>query len=869
MVSHCGSLPVIEFLASIEPASIPLLAVLAFSISLYPLGLMLGSPCSACCEAKCDQCETGSLPDAVTVTFSGYPDTGPPFGLLTLEFTSCYGSGAAGTAQVASQPGPITGTTVTNGGSGFAKLGRVEPTVTADGTGGAGADITVTLTEEADACGIPYWTVSGLTVVDGGENYDDGGVVVFSVASGDTAEVAAYATVITSRGEPELTVEPPEDSGSGATFTVTLSDAGDAPDLWEIDSITVTDGGSGYSDGDFATVGLGSGDVEQSPATLIIRNVREEPELTLIGTADLTVNVASLGGTPEVWEITSVDVLDGGSGYTDGQYLNVVLGTDDVQEPFESAWLLVKTVREEPTVSVTAYESSGEGAVFNVTVIQSGDVWIVDDVEVINGGVGYSIYDFFALNASAGQTVAFGFFSVTVDENGTITAATISSAGEFFLDSGVIEEVEVLSGGRFFKDTGVIESVSVAFGGLYYKNLGDIQSITLAAGGRYYREDTGATPYVADIDVTVVQQSPSSGTGAQLSAVVDDSTASPTFGRITAVTVDDGGSDYVGTGANNSYCMAEFMNKSFVLARGTKWTGSPGCNSPSNDGTSGYTGGLTQPALGVAPCEEPCKYAALTCTPLQLNAFGSQSIELQIRNNTPHSYGGSGSILTSPEVGQMVTTDVITDCSNINLTFTAPNARAGFENVTAVVASGGSLEAGLHVPQSGACGVCCLDQDESPQEITMSLTNLTADEGGWYVADGDYVLTRSNSDGHGFSNGFGRMHWTFAVEGVFAPVFGPLAVTIAPCSYFGQGSEGSGYVSGLECEDVCYKKCFLIIRVPGPANNSTRYYGGCVGFENNPNLQCLDFPVCKPSGTYSFGGLPILNLPDGYEVTFL
>jgi hypothetical protein len=815
VVSHCGPLLVIEFLASIEPASIPLLAVLAFSLSLYPLGFMLGASCSPCCDIPCEKCETGRLPDTVTVTFDGYPDTGPPVTLLSLEFFSCYGYGAAGTAQVASQPGPITSTTVTNGGSGYAKLGRVEPTITADGTGGTGADITVTLTEESDFCELPYWTVSSLTVVDGGEDYNDGGVVVFSVASGDTEEMSAYGIVSTSRDEPELTVEPPEDTGSGATFTVTLADAGDAPDLWEIDSITVTDGGTGYSDGDFASVGLGSGDVEQTPATLVIRTVRDEPELTLSGTADLTVNVASLGGTPELWEISSITVDDGGSGYSDEQYLNIVPGADDVVVDFPS--LRIKTVRDEPTLAAQLVSGGGSGAILTVTVVQSGDVWVVSGVTVVNGGSGYTQGQLFDIVPSVGQTVVAGQVSANVT-GGVITSLSIDNAGEYFLDTGVIEEVVVDYSGLFFKDTGVIESVDVSYGGLYYKNLGDIQSISLVNGGIYYREDAEAEPYVADVAVTVFQLPPSAGTGAELSVVIDDDPESETFGQITGVTVDDGGSGYDGTATPNSYCTGEYMNgRPFVLAR--------------------------QKFFGETSAA--CRYSSTAlCDPLGHDPWIGGVIWFELK------YDGSTSVIRAPHVS-LTTDESVADCGDFSLEFPANSPypyfavqREAFNGVSAtVVSGGGSVEEATDAPPPGSCGSCCLNQDEVPSEITVAISDsLTS------IADGDYVMARNQLYDAGlvFYMRPGALIWWTGVP--FSGSF--FLVRIEPCAALSRepGLEFYDFweSDSFGCENNCYKKCRIVV--------IAAILGGVINSYDEP-CDCDDFPVCSPSGTFSLSGL--------------
>jgi hypothetical protein len=226
----------------------------------------------ACC-CGCDKCQAGVLPDTVTVTFDGYPDLGPTFDALTAYVESCYGFGADVTAAVAD--GAISAITVTNGGSGYATLARVEPTITADGSGGTGADITVTLAEEADFCGLPYWTITGLTVVDGGSGYTDGGEVVFTLGGGEIEEFSAYATVAADEdgaitglfllwggsyyGEdpdaPALVADVTitldqvaPSNGSGAAFTVNVDDDPDSPTFGEITSVTVDDGGDGYAE---------------------------------------------------------------------------------------------------------------------------------------------------------------------------------------------------------------------------------------------------------------------------------------------------------------------------------------------------------------------------------------------------------------------------------------------------------------------------------------------------------------------------------------------------------------------------------------------------------------------------------------------
>lgn len=53
MVPYRGPVLMLELIAQVEPMSLPLWAVLAFSAAMYPLGFMLGAPCSACCGEVC------------------------------------------------------------------------------------------------------------------------------------------------------------------------------------------------------------------------------------------------------------------------------------------------------------------------------------------------------------------------------------------------------------------------------------------------------------------------------------------------------------------------------------------------------------------------------------------------------------------------------------------------------------------------------------------------------------------------------------------------------------------------------------------------------------------------------------------------
>lgn len=813
---------------------------------------MLGAPCSPCCDTPCSACTAGKLPDTVTVTFEGYPNVGPAFAALSVSFESCFGFGA--TANVTTEDGVITAVTVIDGGSEYAKLARVEPTITADGTGGSGADITVTFTQDSDLCGLPYWTITGLTVVDGGAGYTDNGIIVFTLGEGTIQQSAAFAFIQTSRAEPELTIEPPEDSGTGAEFTVSVTAFDTNPETWFISSITVDDGGTGYTDGQVATIGLGSGDVEEAPASLTIINVRNEPELTLTGEADLTVNVTSLAGSPALWKISSITVTEGGTGYSDFQILTVTLGPSDVERA--SAFLQIRTVRSEPTL--TASTPAGDGAVLTIAVTQSGsspDVWSAASVTVSNPGSGYTDGDTWTISASLGITNVSGLAIATVNEGGGLVSLAISFGGEFFFDTGVIQSVDVLYGGEYFLDTGIIDLIAINYGGIYYKALGDIASLELVDGGFFYAEDAEGPPLVVDVTVTLNQIPPSFGVGATFTATVNNDPDSPTFGEIASVTVDDGGSGYEATGANNSFCMGQYMNgREFVLARRK----------------------FLPESLRDGSAEQiACRYVTFLCDPLAagvqfddqlaLGAYTSGKIEFTYRYDANLETGFS--FLEAPHVN-LTAPELVADCSDFELQFPAASFFFGgqniaFNNVTATVVSGGEIDLAFDdtllamqlentfFPVIGPCGSCCLNAEPTPAEVTVGITNLVEDAEDGVLPDGDYVCSRDSaleSSNPNLGNHNATI-WRGETAGANLPGRF-LLVIIEPCaSLLRTGPFQQNTYVDVGCGDTCFEKCRVrIVRLFGAATNP-----GCDG--------CVDGPMCAPPpGSYTmvdqFQGAP-------------
>lgn len=69
--------------------------------------------------------------------------------------------------------------------------------------------------------------------------------------------------------------------------------------------------------------------------------------------------------------------------------------------------------------------------------------------------------------------------------------------------------------------------------------------VSITSGGVYYKESTAATPYTATVSINVAQESPSAGSGATLTPVVNTTPGSTAFGQVTSITIDNAGTSYM------------------------------------------------------------------------------------------------------------------------------------------------------------------------------------------------------------------------------------------------------------------------------------------------------------------------------------
>jgi hypothetical protein len=407
-------------LIAAEPTLLPLWAVLVFAAGMYPVGMLFS--CTPCCRKNpCDLCTEGTLPDTLTVAFSGLAEKvrGPSF--ITLGFEACHGSGAAAivTAPTGDPPGdledagPITAVELTNGGSGYASLGRVAPTLSAYANsfgGGTGAEFSVSTQLAQDECGRDYWKVSSVVAKAGGSGYSDGDQIVVTVSEGDTVGQDAVITLFTTRSEPTLT---PSVQGSGSG-------------------------------------------------------------------ADLSVVLSQNTGTPDTWRVASVTVNDGGSGYTNGSEVVFELGEGDAVDFWSTAYGTIVTSRIEPTPPIVPFiygnYPDGTGAVLTPTIAPLSttpgqETWTVASVAIDEPGSGYAVNDeFWAWGEGFGGSTACIVVVTEVDANGGITAFSLpQGGGEFYKDSGEIASVEVFWGGHYYKGGGAVGATVVSDGGIYYR----------------------------------------------------------------------------------------------------------------------------------------------------------------------------------------------------------------------------------------------------------------------------------------------------------------------------------------------------------------------------------------------------------------
>jgi hypothetical protein len=609
-------------------------------------------------------------------------------------------------------------------------------------------------------------------------------------------ESGGIGYAVLGRVEPTVTIS--GGSGTGAELEVTLTDPTlDACDIptWGIASVAIAsggDGGTGYVDGEQLTA-LAVGGVSSPEAVLIARTTLTAPTINAtapIGSdAELTVAVTQVIDEDR-WYVSGVTVDDGGSGYQDGSMVAFSVTGTNVQNDAAQAYIL--TSRSIPTL-VELFGGTGTSAVLAVTLAANAGppaTWGISSVTITDGGAGYEDGDFLSVNLGAGDVEAAGASVVVsgVDGSGAITSISIGYGGEYYHDDGVIESVEVYYGGDYWDDDGVIASVEVQ------------------DAGSYYEEDPAEPPYVAEVTLVVSQELPSAGSGAVLTAVVDDDTSSATFGQITSVTIEDGGEDYLAWQwiTEQRGCCADHYNGRTVVAR------------------RGLTG-------------TPCDFVKYFCGS---GSMYSQNGRVVVRHNGP---GSQPTVLLSSEINP--TGDQSQSC---NTTYTGPDPIEdcdAFEFVattaggaTATVSMGGDFDESDQNPDYAtngfpSCNICCRGTDTAPREINVQVTDNRP--GG--TLGGEYVLEAELFYPY-FETGATRradvLRWAFRDEtGVVVQLWMETIATQTRDDYEAWPPGYPLYEPGAPCHS-----CF----VGGAAGGFNILFGDYT----------YEAPICAPSGSY-------------------
>lgn len=210
----------------------------------------------------------GTLTPTVTLTNAGTGYTSSP----TVNISGGSGGGASIIASIAN--GVVTTLTVTNAGSGWVAGDTVTLTFSGGQSTGSGADLTAVLTNAAGGSGSVLtpvlssisggYTVSSVTVTNGGSGYSQFTTVGYS--GGNVTRPPVFVPFITGGVITSVMVV---DGGAllvSSPFSVNASDPGG----FFVSSVTINNGGSGYSASASVAASGGGSPVSQAVLTLVI-----------------------------------------------------------------------------------------------------------------------------------------------------------------------------------------------------------------------------------------------------------------------------------------------------------------------------------------------------------------------------------------------------------------------------------------------------------------------------------------------------------------------------------------------------------------------------------------------------------------------
>lgn len=359
------------------------------------------------------------------------------------------------------------GDTVEQAASGTIHTLRGAPAITASASGGSEATFGVTVAPNGTTP--QTWSVTGVTVTNGGTGYPAIGYLTFNVASGDTQEQSADAVFYCGRVAPTVTASA-SGSGSGATLSASLASGTgwDGRTYWYVDGISVTDGGTGYAEYDWVSVTATDGDGYGAYA--IVTSVDEDGAIT---------GVAVYWGG-EYYKsngiIESVILNNGGTYYRDtGQVSGITVDAGGLYYSEDASLQpYVATV----TVAVTQKPpSNGSGATVSATVnadTSSSSFGSVSGITLTNAGGGYLgwAWDECLLSQLNGRSFTLPKVRAMVGSQFAKTGNLLPLLFESSLGGVGAAATVVAPGGEEDIDNGPITSVSLTNGGSGYARIG-------------------------------------------------------------------------------------------------------------------------------------------------------------------------------------------------------------------------------------------------------------------------------------------------------------------------------------------------------------------------------------------------------------
>lgn len=442
-------------------------------------------------------CLDGYPPDTITVTFSSLTDETQTTN-RKLVFTSNFGTGASGVVLSPGgcdpqDRGPIGDILLTNRGSGYAIFGRYEPTLSLSVSPGSGCVFTPNLiVHNNNRCDQKSWSLESIDV-SGGEGYIDGTPINISmecpdgILGGDAPSAILY-TVPTST-PPSITAS--VDGGADAVLSVVVSSNGGNPERWGVDSVTVENGGTNYTNGTAVSFAL------NGPGNTVTT-----------ATGHIVVMSPPLNDNVDLY---------------------------------------------------ASFEASGTGLVLSFTFVQNGGQWSLVPI-IVDGGSKYVVGDqIFAI--ATDMMLGMGDYSVSVvDENGAVIEIETTYESLWPSGPGPIVSVVVDQRGSYFIDSGVPRIVEMVSTGSFYC--------------------TGPNAPACEADITIVPEAwpsdPNTLVLPTISATIDTTTSSQSFGQITALSLDDPGDKYL---AWYSVCSlhSQLNGLPFVLTKTSPCTYAGGC----------------------------------------------------------------------------------------------------------------------------------------------------------------------------------------------------------------------------------------------------------------------------------------------------